>query len=109
MMFGNREIEQLSVIASDPEKIAETGILAAETLTQSKNLEDGMYTTYDFSEYEQELDTVITLMTLFDVGVNKQFLSSNIKYKTCFSKMIRVKITISKINRENQRKEKNFH
>lgn len=31
----------------------------------------------------------ITVMTLFDVGVNKQFLSPNIKYKTCFSKMIR--------------------
>jgi len=65
MMFGNREVEQLSVIASDPEKIAETGILAADTLTQLKKLEDGMYTTYDFTEYEQELDTVITLMTLF--------------------------------------------
>ena len=31
----------------------------------------------------------ITVMTLFDVGVNKQFLSPNIKYRTCFSKMIR--------------------
>lgn len=26
----------------------------------------------------------ITLMTLFDVGVNKQFLNDDIKYKTCF-------------------------
>lgn len=31
----------------------------------------------------------ITVMTLFDVGVNKQFLNCNIKYKTCFSKMVR--------------------
>lgn len=31
----------------------------------------------------------ITVMTMFDVGVNKQFLNSNIKYKSCFSKMIR--------------------
>lgn len=31
----------------------------------------------------------ITIMTLFDVGVNKQFLNQNIKYKSCFSKMIR--------------------
>lgn len=31
----------------------------------------------------------ITVMTLFDVGVNKQFLNQSIKYKSCFSKMIR--------------------
>lgn len=31
----------------------------------------------------------ITVMTLFDVGINKQFLSPHITYKTCFSKMIR--------------------
>ena len=30
----------------------------------------------------------ITVMTLFDEGVNKQFLDSKIKYKTCFSKAI---------------------
>lgn len=30
----------------------------------------------------------ITVMTLFDAGVNRQFLSPDIKYKTCFSKMI---------------------
>lgn len=65
MMFGNREIESLAIIASDPEKISETGQLAADTLTTAKKLEDGMYTINDFSEYEQEVDTVITLMTLF--------------------------------------------
>ena len=30
----------------------------------------------------------ITVMTLFNVGVNKQFLSSKVKYKSCFSKMV---------------------
>ncbi|MBM7620080.1 ABC-type antimicrobial peptide transport system permease subunit [Bacillus tianshenii] len=38
MMFGNMEIESLSVIASDPEKISETGHLAAETLTEKRSL-----------------------------------------------------------------------
>jgi putative ABC transport system permease protein len=64
LMFGNMEIESLSVIASDPEKISETGRLAADTLTEKKKLENGMYTTYDQSEYEQEVNTVITIMTL---------------------------------------------
>lgn len=31
----------------------------------------------------------ITVMTLFDVGINKKFLNSNIKYISCFSKMFR--------------------
>lgn len=31
----------------------------------------------------------ITVMTLFDVGVNKQFLSDKIHYKTCFKNMFR--------------------
>ena len=31
----------------------------------------------------------ITVMTLFDVGVNKQFLAPHIHYKTCFKKMFR--------------------
>ena len=65
MMFGNREIESLAIIASDPEKISETGRLAATTLTEKKQLENGMYSINDFSEYEQEVDTVITMMTLF--------------------------------------------
>ena len=65
MMFGNREIERLAIVASDPEKISETGRLAADTLTEKKDMEDGMYTINDFSEYENEVDTVITLMTLF--------------------------------------------
>lgn len=31
----------------------------------------------------------ITVMTLFDVGVNKQFLAPHIRYKSCFKRMIR--------------------
>ena len=31
----------------------------------------------------------ITVMTLFDVGVNKQFLAPHIHYRTCFKKMFR--------------------
>lgn len=64
MMFGNREIERLAIIADDPERISEIGRSAADTLTMAKKLEDGMYTVNDFSEYEQEVDTVITIMTL---------------------------------------------
>jgi putative ABC transport system permease protein len=64
MMFGNREIEQLSVIASDPEEISETGRLAAETLTAEKGLENGQYSTNDFEDYERELNTMISLLTL---------------------------------------------
>ena len=29
----------------------------------------------------------ITVQTLFDVGVNKQFLSDKVHYKTCYKKM----------------------
>ncbi|MBO0959351.1 ABC transporter permease [Neobacillus sp. MM2021_6] len=64
MMFGNREIEQLSVIASDAEKVSETGKLAAATLTEKKGLENGNYATNDFEDYEKELNTVISLLTL---------------------------------------------
>ena len=31
----------------------------------------------------------ITVLTLFDVGVNKQFLAEHIRYKTVFRKMFR--------------------
>jgi putative ABC transport system permease protein len=64
MMFGNREIEQLQVIASDPENISETGRLAADTLTTEKGLENGKYSTNDFEDYERELNTMISLLTL---------------------------------------------
>jgi len=64
LMFGNREIEQLQVIASDPENISETGRLAADTLTEEKGLENGKYSTNDFEDYERELNTMISLLTL---------------------------------------------
>lgn len=64
LMFGNREIEQLQVIASDPENISETGRLAADTLTAEKGLENSKYSTNDFEDYERELNTMISLLTL---------------------------------------------
>ncbi|MFJ5758499.1 ABC transporter permease [Neobacillus sp. NPDC093182] len=64
LMFGNREIEQLQVIASNPENISETGRLAADTLTAEKGLENGKYSTNDFEDYERELNTMISLLTL---------------------------------------------
>lgn len=65
MMFGNSEVENLAIIADDPERISEIGMQAADALTEHKKLEDGMYTINDFSEIEEEINTVITTMTLF--------------------------------------------
>src|SRR5690606_5695765 len=47
------------------DKISETGHLAAETLTQSKKLEDGQYNIHDYSEYENEFNQFILIITLF--------------------------------------------
>ena len=38
MMFGGKEIQQISVIAQDPETLAETGIMAAAKLTENKEV-----------------------------------------------------------------------
>lgn len=65
MMFGMMEIESLAVIANNPERISEIGQEAADTLTEAKGLEEGRYAIFDFSEYEKEFNTVITVMTLF--------------------------------------------
>lgn len=65
MMFGSREVENISVIADSPDNISETGQLVAATLTEMKELEDGMYNTNDFTEYEQELEGFYTTITLF--------------------------------------------
>ncbi len=65
MMFGNEEIENISVIADSPDMVSETGQLAADTLTEVKKLEDGMYITNDFSDYEEELEGFYTTITLF--------------------------------------------
>lgn len=65
MMFGNREIERISVIAENPETLSETGWLAADTLTEIMEVEDGRYISNDFSEYEAELESYFTVITLF--------------------------------------------
>ena len=65
MMFGNPEIENISVIAESPETVTETGQLAADTLTETKNIEEGMYIINDFSDYEAELEGFYTTITLF--------------------------------------------
>ncbi len=44
----------------------------------------------------------ITVMTLFDIGVNKQFLNKNIKYKTWFHKAIRGNSYLMKLFTPNQ-------
>lgn len=65
MMFGNREIESVSVIAESPEIVSQTGQLTADTLTENKAPEDGMYVSNDFSQYEEELNSYFTTITLF--------------------------------------------
>ncbi|MBS4207975.1 ABC transporter permease [Bacillus sp. FJAT-50079] len=65
MMFGSREVEQLAVIAQDADTLVETGILAGEKLTEAKNLEDGIYTTYDMGDYQAEYEQFLTIITLF--------------------------------------------
>ncbi len=65
MMFGMNEIEELSITVEDPERLTEIGNLAADILTEQKQLEDGKYTIFDFSEFEKGLDTIINVMTLF--------------------------------------------
>ena len=65
MMFGGREVENVSVIADSPDNVTETGYLVADTLTANKELEDGMYSINDFSDYEAELEGFYTTITLF--------------------------------------------
>lgn len=64
MMYGNPEIEQISILGDNPETVAETGRLAAERLTQVKNVENVVYRTHDMSEYENEINKFVTLITL---------------------------------------------
>ena len=64
MMFGGNEIEQISVIAEEPETLAETGLLAASTLTELKNLEDGEYMTHDMGDWQAEYEQYLTIITL---------------------------------------------
>ncbi len=65
MMFGNNEIEELAVIVDDPERLSEIGMEAADALTEHKNLEDGRYIIPDLSEFMEEIETYVNMMTLF--------------------------------------------
>jgi putative ABC transport system permease protein len=64
MMYGNPEIENISVLGDNPETVAETGRLAAARLTEVKNVENFIYRTHDMSEYENEINKFLTIITL---------------------------------------------
>jgi putative ABC transport system permease protein len=64
MMYGNPEIENISVLGDNPETVAETGRLAAARLTEVKNVENFIYRTHDMSEYENEINRFLTIITL---------------------------------------------
>lgn len=65
LMFGGPEVQNVSVIADSPDTLTETGWLVADTLTANKELENGMYTIPDFSDWEAELESFYTTITLF--------------------------------------------
>lgn len=64
MMFGASEIQQIQILASSAETLTETAEMAAARLTELKNLEDGMYTYWDMSEYEEEFQSFYLTITL---------------------------------------------
>ncbi|CAM4094329.1 ABC transporter permease [Lederbergia lenta] len=64
MMFGGNEIQNISVIAQEADTLTETGMMAAQELTELKGLEDGMYTTYDMGDWEAEYEQFLTIITL---------------------------------------------
>ncbi|MEI3613438.1 ABC transporter permease [Pseudogracilibacillus sp. SO30301A] len=64
MMFGVSEIQQIQILASSAETLTETAETAASLLTELKNLEDGMYTYWDMSEYEEEFQSFYLITTL---------------------------------------------
>lgn len=65
MMFGGYEIQQVSVLAEDADTLVDTGLMAAEKLTEVKELEDGMYMTNDMGDFEEEYEGYLTTITLF--------------------------------------------
>ncbi|MEI3606965.1 ABC transporter permease [Pseudogracilibacillus sp. SE30717A] len=65
MMFGAAEIQQIQILGASAETLSETAEMAAAKLTEIKNLEDGMYTYWDMSEYEEEFQTFYLTITLF--------------------------------------------
>lgn len=64
MMFGSAEIQQVQVLAASAETLTETADLAATRLSEIKNLEDGEYTYWDMSEYEEEFASFYKIVTL---------------------------------------------
>lgn len=64
MMFGASEIQQIQILASSAETLTETAEMASARLTELKNLEDGMYTYWDMSEYEEEFQSFYLTITL---------------------------------------------
>ncbi|MFD2131407.1 ABC transporter permease [Pseudogracilibacillus auburnensis] len=64
MMFGAAEIQQVQVLAASAETLTETADLAATRLSEIKNLEDGEYTYWDMSEYEEEFASFYKIVTL---------------------------------------------
>ncbi|MBO1004640.1 ABC transporter permease [Pseudogracilibacillus auburnensis] len=65
MMFGAAEIQQVQILATSADTLSETAEMAAAHLTEIKNLEDGEYTYWDMSEYEEEFSAFYTTITLF--------------------------------------------
>lgn len=65
MMFGSREIEEINVIATNAENLAETGALAAAELTNIVGSEEGSFITNDMTEFIDEFNQFYSTITLF--------------------------------------------
>lgn len=65
MMFGGSDIQNISVIAQEAETLVDTAMMAGQELTEAKELEDGMYTTYDMGDWQAEFEQYYTTITLF--------------------------------------------
>jgi putative ABC transport system permease protein len=65
MMFGSAEIENVQILGMSPDTLTETAMEAAATLTEQAKLEDGAYSFYDPSEFEDEFAAFYTTITLF--------------------------------------------
>ncbi|PWA10096.1 macrolide export ATP-binding/permease MacB [Pueribacillus theae] len=69
LMFGSPEVANVSILAEDADTISETGMMAADKLTELVGSEDVMYTASSMAEFEEELDTYYGTMTLFIGGI----------------------------------------
>ena len=65
VMYGGPEIQNVALLAFDPETLVETGQRAADELTQIKKLENSAFTVTDMSEFEEEYDSFLNVITLF--------------------------------------------